>query len=387
MPITPSVQQDFLDLVDRVTPESFILPLKNVGPGYEAFQADAQVKARVSLAISRLDLVAFIQDAPAGAFATATVSLTRAAGGAAMTVKAGSVFTTSNGGRDFVLVTDVPFAMNDAGPHTATVQAVRRSYQWNVPGPVTTASGQVLPGDIDTIKNLIEDPVFSDTTVQMTQTTDATGGAPPALAQLGADRAITQNPGESTLQFRQRIRQLPDTVSPAAIKRALTNFFAPFPGVSFDFIETWQPTYQEAFDCPSPNPGTPTFLATIPTTIDTNLFVFDDTRPAYPPFRNRWLDENDYRGAFIVTVPNLAAISDYGMAYDDTAETPAALTTVNGKRSVNAYDVPRSNFPGELQGAFDGFDTGKASVYKGLFDTLEAIKGGGVTIEIVLQGT
>lgn len=373
MPLTPSTQSDFLDLVDRVTSPSYLEPLKVVGPGYEVYQQDAAVKARVSLAVSRLDRVAYILDAPTGSFAQCSVNLSRAAGGPAMTVKAGSIFTTSNGGRDFVLMQDVPFGNNDPGPYAATVQAVRQSYQWNVPGPVTTASGDTLPGDIDTVKNLIEDPVYSDTTVVVEQLNDATGGAPAALAQLGKDRGLVQNPSESSDQFRARVRTLPDTVSPGAIKRALARFLSPY--TTWRYVETWEPEIVGCWDAPGSD---------LIGTFDPTNFVYDDDRQQ-PPFRGRWLDENFYRAAFLVIVDDFGPLADFGMAYDDPGDAPADFENPLGQRSVSAYDVP-TGYTHEQIGAYDGQDYQKQAVFLGLYQLLKSIKAGGVAFSIELAG-
>lgn len=385
-PLVSFSQQDFIDLVERLLPSDYWQPLISPGPGFEIYRAQAAIGARASLAIGNFQQAAFILSAPDGGLATAAVLFSRpTATAGAVTIKAGTVVQSTTYGRQFQLLFDVVFGAGDLSM-PGTVQALFPGEQWNVKGPYQTAGGQKVPGEIVTVVNWILSPAYGDTTLTVAQTADASGGVSSVLNQQGADRGFTRRPGEVAAVFRQRIRTLPDTVSPSAIRNAIAFFSANYPGTTWDFIETWQPTYQEAFDCPSPNSTTPTYLASIPGTINTTLFVYDDPRPAYPPFRNRWLSEDDYRGAFIVTVPNLAAIRDLGMAYDDTAETPAALLTANGARAVNAYDVPQTNFASELQGAYDGMDYAKAAVYVGLFQSLESIKAGGVLVEIVLQG-
>lgn len=381
-------QADFLALVGRNLPPEYLQPLISPGPGYEIYQAEASIGARVSLAIGNFQQASFILSAPDGGYAVAQVLFSRVnANAGAVTVNVGTIVQTSTYGRQFSLLFDAVFGATDLTA-AGIVQALFQGEQWNVKGPYQALDGEVVAGEIDQIFSWLQTPSYGDPTITVSQTADAVGGVSSVLNQHGKDRGFVRGVGEQTDVFRQRVRALPDTVSPSAIRHALAYFSANYPGTIWDFIETWRPTYQESWDVPSPNFGTPTYQGTIPINIDTNLFVYDDPRPPYPPFRNRWLDEDDYRGAFIITVPVLAAIADLGMAYDDTATGPTGLETVNGARAVNAWDVPSTvtDSSGELQGAYDGQDYAKNAVFTGLFDSLEAIKAGGVVVEIVLQG-
>jgi hypothetical protein len=102
-------------------------------------------------------------------------------------------------------------------------------------------------------------------------------------------------------------------------------------------------------------------------------------------FYNRWLDDVEFRGAFIIVVPLLTAVSDVGMGYDDTASVPAAFNTTAGRRACTAYDVPNT-LTAELQGGYDGFDLSARAVYFALNQTLQKIKAAGVAAIIELQG-
>lgn len=383
-PVIGLSQQDFLDMLDRLLPFEYLSPLKSPGPGYEIYQFEAAIGARVSTAIARFEAASFIVSAPDGGYAQATVAFSRpTAAAGAVTVKAGTVVETTLFGRQFVLLADVPFGATDL-VQFGTVQAVHQGEQWNVKGPYYTAGGELVPGEISTIVTWVQSPPFGDASITVAQAVDAVGGLSSVLNLHGADRGFTRNPNEPATVFRQRVRTLPDTVSPGAIQRVLAQYQATYGG-TWDFVETFSGSFQEAFDCPSPNPGVPNYSTSIPSSINTNLFVYDDPRPPYPPFRNRWLDITNYRGAFIVTVPVLPAIADLGMAYDDTAEIPAGTLTVNGARAVSAYDVPAS-LASELQGAYDGVDYAKNAVFVGLYQTLQKIKAAGVLVDIELQG-
>lgn len=374
-------------------------------------------------------------------------------------------------------------ASPDAAAQAIPVIATQPAFEFNVPGPVTTARNELLLGEIDFIHQLITTPPFPDNgtpDITVAQVDRGTCGRPPMLDALGADRGLPRAPGETDDSYRQRIRTLPDVVTPDAIIRVITGilgqigtvttwpFDAPTSPLFFDYIETWYRTYQTAFDCPSPNaPGSTTLTAdltavattavvsstvgftapdgiltiegeqmtytgltgtsftgltrgvngttaaahasgfavaqppvpgyqpTIPAGLDPDLFAYDPD-PPYPPypFENRWLSEEDFRGAFIVVVPNYPAITDVGLGYDDTAINPAGLLTYNdagtniGYRSTGAYDLTDAFVPPPTfsAGFYDGFDLGKQAVYKGLWDNLQLVKAAGVLSIIELQG-
>src|SRR5512144_1017535 len=60
-------QADFLALIDRLLPLSYLDPLKNVGPGYELYKATAKLFERASIAVGRLECEQFILSATGGA--------------------------------------------------------------------------------------------------------------------------------------------------------------------------------------------------------------------------------------------------------------------------------------------------------------------------------
>lgn len=259
------------------------------------------------------------------------------------------------------------------------VRATSIGYEWNVPGQVIAADGEVLPGEIDTMDILVEDPPLGDPTITVVQIIDTTGGRDAALDSLGADRGITRLSGENDDAYRARARQLPDTISPDAQQRLIQIVLGPI-HATFDYIETWSTLYQTCYDAPpDPIPGT---------LYNPNLFVYDDPDLDAYPFRNRWMDESDYRGGVIVVVENVQPLRDVGMVYDDTASTIMDLVSseTGGVRSPCAYDVP-SNFGfGVPQGSYDGFDPDRDALYKGLYDALQSAKAGGTSVTVELRG-
>jgi hypothetical protein len=418
-PVVQHAQAYFLGVFDRIMDANWIAPLKTgAGSGYEMLQAYAAVGARISSAVSRLEQGAIIMFATGGALATGTVEFLRpSAAAGAVIVKAGTVITTSKGGRDFVTTQDAVFGALDLGPIAATVQAVAPGWQWNVRGRVVTSRGETLAGEIDTIRHFVQTapaaptvPTFIDPTIIVQQIVDTQGGADPMLDGLGEDRGVIRHVGELDPAYALRIRTLPDTVSPDAIVRAMTAFFAPY-GMQVAFEELWDVRYQTCFDAPSPNAGSPTYLPQIDPgsphydpnwnpNYDPNLFTYDDprlawdpndpTRPANAlPYFNRWLDELEARGAFVVAVPNFPTLEDWGMVFDDTATTQTdqevVVGTMLGHRGTAAYDMP-SDITGVFHGFYDGVDVQKNAIYAAFWQLIQDISAGGVGALIELQG-
>lgn len=373
-------QSYYLDLFDRIMPADYISTIEATpNGGYELFTAIATVGSRASRAVERFECGSYFIFAQGGACATCTVEFYRetiAAG--AVTVKAGTIVSCSASGRRFRLTSDVFFSNASVGPETGVVQAVLYGWEYNVTGARTTARGETLPGEIDTIYTLIEDPAFGDPSIAVRQIVDAEGGRGQELDLLGADRGIARAASESDERYRLRCRSLPRVVTPRAIRESVLELYAPF-GVEPQFIETWQQTYQEFYDAPQTTfPLHPEY--------NPNLFVYDDPRPS-TPFRNRNIDSVEQFATFIVVVPSLSPCQDNGLAYDDPATSPSQLNSPYGRRSLGAYDIP-ADFDQTIAstGFYDGDDSGANAVVKGLYSLLQDIKLGGVTAIVELQG-
>lgn len=371
-------QDDLLALLARLLPTSYLDPIRVLGPGYELFEATTKVFERISLAVGRLECDMFIRTASGGAFATVQVNFVRdinAAG--AISVKAGTIIVTSKGGHQFVIQQDAEFTGPGLFTLNVEARAVAQGFEYNQPGQRVTLGGETLGGEIDVIDLPIQNPVYGDPTIRVQHIHDASGGKPAMLDALGYDRGIVRAPGEQDGPYAARVRALPDTVSPDAIVRLLTRLLDPYGG-GWQFIETWHASYQTCWDAPStsfPFPGDE---------FNPNLFCYDDPRPP-TPFRNRWLDEEEQFGTFIVVVPNYSALRDFGMAYDDPADNLAQHQTAIGQRAYSAYDVD-FGFAVGLAGAYDGYDIGKAAVYKSIYDNLQETKAGGIVAVVELEG-
>lgn len=379
-PVDALPQQHFLDLLDRLLPDHFLEPLKSPGPGYEILQAEAAVGARLSQAVTHFAKDAYILSSSGGSKATGVVEFYRPtanAEGITVTILKGTVVRSSFGGRSYKTTLDAVFPFDELGPIAVTVEAVFQGYEYNEPGITVTADGSALDGEIDTIVTLVEEPPVGDITFQVRHPSATFGGSDAALDLHGKDRKILRGVGEADEPYRNRIRSIPDNISPNAIDRTLQQLLLPF-NVSYSFIETFEIGYQTCWDAPAdPIPGSQ---------YDPSTFVFDDNRNLVP-FRNRWLDENEMRGAFIVTLPKFGPLNDYGMAYDDTGITADDFVNEFGSRSLSVWDAPFDLAFGFLLGCWDGFDLTHAASVKTLYETLQNIKAGGIAAVVELEGS
>jgi hypothetical protein len=261
-------------------------------------------------------------------------------------------------------------------------------YTWSqLPFVPTAADGTPLPRDIDTISALVTDPPYGDPTITVVQVAQAAGGVSSDLDQLGIDQGMPRRAGELDVPYRARLRQLPDVVSPAAIKRAIR---AAFPTTPAFFIEVWETAFQTCYDVPN--------IADLPASSPladpavNSCFFYDDTRgpggPRVPEpsgFYGRWLDENTERGTFIVVVPN-SGVLDRGVYYDDPNSTSGATaSSYVGQVAQRAWpfvDLTSAANVSILSGFYDEASGGAqplAATYVGLYAILAEIKAAGVT--------
>lgn len=370
-------------LYERLLPYDYLYPLETTGPGFELLQAFAKIGERTSLAAYRLDQDLYSITANAESFASVEVELFRSltSASAAFTQQVGTLVETTEGGRKFRLLQDAVFSTVDVGPITVPAQALFASYQWNVLGQEITPDAEVLAGEISKVVFPVQNPPFAEPFIRVRQIQTASGGSSAMLEQIGLDRGITRSTGESIDAYRYRIGALPDTVSPAAMKRNLDLIWLPI-FETYAFIETWDVSYQSCYldDMPAP-------IAPISgSDFDPTTFVYDDPRPT-TPFRNRWLDEIEFRGTFIVILPKLTSIFQRSIATDDVADDSADFLTALGQRACPAFDLDGDlSDVSILTGFFDGYDVQANAYYKSTFDTLQQIKPAGVAAILELEG-
>lgn len=370
-------QQELLDLLDRLYPQSYLEPIKVPGPGYELYKGMARLWERVSLAVGHMECGQFILTESGGGSANAPVVFHRQnADAGAVIQKAGTVVSASKSGRRYVLQLDTAFGPTDLTTPTVIVRAEAQGYEYNVRGQRVTARGEIVVGEIDTISLPLQDPPYGDPTIQVQQFLDASGGVPAQLDALGHDRGIDRTPSEPDSAYGTRIRALPDTVSPGAIRRLLGRLLAPYTAQPFRVIETWDDRLQTCWSAPPDN-------LPLPSTFDTNTFVWND--PRRTPYRNVWLSGTFERGAIIVVLPNLFPILDFGGVWNDPAVVADDLRSPSGQRALSAWSLPQ-DFSG-LSWAWSGYDAVRDSIYKGIWDSLLEILAGGVALAFVLEGT
>lgn len=372
---------DLLDILDGFFPDSYFRPIRDVGPGYEVYQALAGMLDRIQLAIARTDADAFLVSAAGAGGATGTALFSRPTHDAgAVTMKAGSIVRASVNGAPFITVADAVFGSTALGPISAPIVALGYGYEYNVPGKFTAPNGDVDPGAIDTIDLPLLDPAFGDQTIVVTNDDATTGGRPASLDMHGEERNLPRYTNESDPAYLARMQMVTDTVSPGAIRRQVRRYVFPT-GLAWNAFENFDQAYQECWDAPSQDdpPASTDSLDYNP-----NLFVFDDPRADYPTI-NRWLGVQDFVGAFTVQVERPPWIEDWSMAYDDTGATmDSDQTSPLGRRSVSAFDVPITLPQPSMPGFYDATDFGIDDFLSGLLEMLDRTKAYGVLATVIV---
>jgi len=253
-----------------------------------------------------------------------------------------------------------------------------------------------------------------------TNAASPSGGKIGVLDELGKERGIYRNAGETDTSYRKRVANLPDVVSPGAITRAANRAVTPYglnaclrevgsakyPGWFYDAVSDaysgWYdmdcqvvggmgiPPFRPGQRVAQINPttgaivyGTPVFDFALMGTYTwifrgianrtgdflpgvliydpdgTDWFVPGSVQGALDPantFRV-YLDLLESRAFFFLAVPFLP-LGEFGFGWDDAL--------------VCAYDAsPMSNF-------FDGYPYGTAGIYSTVWKQIEAVRAGGV---------
>lgn len=175
-----------------------------------------------------------------------------------------------------------------------------------------------------------------------------TGGATAMLDHAGYERGIGRSPGESDDLYRERIVQLPDTVSPNAIKRAMNRVLAPYgiegclrePGE----LETFQGLFYD-----TPNLSGP--------------YAYAYDLPETPEHRFKVaLDLSEFRGFMFITLPRIG-LGDFGCGYDEGG--------------LPFYDAS----PFEV--FHDGYPVTQGEIYRNVWNAVEKARAGGVGFVIL----
>ena len=357
----------------RVTPDS----------GYEIFRGYAATSAELSAVRARLGQGVTVVFATGGARARGDVSFYRADTSAgAVVVKAGTRVRTSTTRREYVLLTDLIFTVADTGPHVGTVEAIEVGAVYNLPAPFNRSTTEVVEGAIDTIAALSTatssvDPTFVfDPFMRCAQAGAVTGGVDGYLDGLAEDVGTARAAGESDELLRFRIRSLPDTVSPAALRRALASVFESV-RVRAELVEVGAFEFQTCWDAPlDADPLVPTY--------DPTTFVFDDPRYVDFPWRNRWVSSVEERGAVYAVVAPVPVIADYTGHFD------AADLGAGDRLSATGFYEPFvwwERDDGAPDGTpLDGDDYALSALYVTAYDALYSARAGGVFVTLEQLG-
>ena len=366
---SPNDQEHFLSVLDGLYPPEWLDPIKETpNAGYEQLQASSAVGARVSTAISWFESDSLVNYATGGSYATGTVEFVRSEStNGAVTIAAGTIVRASNSGKDFVTQSSVSFGPTDLGPFAVSIQSIAVGYEFNLPGQVVTAGGEVIEGDIDTIQTYAVGSTF-DPNMQVVQLLPTSGGVDAALDAIGRDIDIRRVPGESDKVYRHRITTSPDVVTPAAIRRGITPILAA-QGASASILEVG-------------TSGLPGFFFDAGSSADavqnpSNNYAYDmdpTQRPA--DLFKCILSPSEFRGFFLVEVPRLG-LGEFGFPFDGT--------------STDAYPY-RNAFDGSSSDAvacldfFDGYPAQDSIYYQSIYDTVDAKRAAGVGFDLVLTG-
>lgn len=203
---------------------------------------------------------------------------------------------------------------------------------------------------------------FSEVGFSVSQPALMSGGATAFLDAIGADRNTPRLANETDEEYRGRLCNLADIISPAAIIRICEAILSPF-GISCVLKET---------RCINPNPTDPRFACLSGFIFDTvGDFHYQNKRPvltnAYdldPQFAADngfvWVDLIDAFRYFLLCI-GTGNEGEFGFAYDDAG--------------TNPYDADVNNF-------YDGFPIGYFSAVSQLWNTVNDARAAGVAFEI-----
>jgi len=173
-------QQDILRLFDRLLPDYYIEPLKSPGPGYEYLQAVAKMVSRISEASAHMASGSYAGSATGGrrAYATVEISRNNSVFGE-VTLLRGTLVSTEDG-YYYQTLNDLTFGATEIGAKLVEVEATARGWDWNKPGPITSAGGESVPGSITKLASAVVpvsgvfDPTFQVRQVSPTSITPHT---------------------------------------------------------------------------------------------------------------------------------------------------------------------------------------------------------------------
>jgi hypothetical protein len=366
-PVVGYSEAALLAILERSYPAGYLAAMR-LSPtgGYELIQAAAKTLRRASDAVAELYCCSLLAFAHGPAFSTGLVEFFRlTADEGAITIRAGTHVRTGRTGRRYVTASDAVFGALDLGPVTVQATAIEPDQTYDVPGVVITAGGEAIAGEIDEIAELGAGSGF-DPNMQVRQMAAFVGGRTPCLDGLGEDVGVPRFAGESDDRYRLRILQRPDTVSPDAIERGLDLLLGPL-GLHACLRQVGTERLPGFFYDAGSSSDSPQ--------VPTNNYAYDMDFTVRPADRYKLLlDIGTFRGFFVVGVPAIPDIAEFGMFYDTATTDTFPLQ--------NAYDTTS---PTAQNVAYDGFSTLNSSIYQAIHSMLDEKRAAGVSFELLLD--
>lgn len=257
--------------------------------GSETYRAYARQFERVMSRVAEAAESVFILQATGSSRATALVEITRTDTTERVGWREGQLVCQTRWGIRYESAADVEFGVGVDTLEDVPIRAelsgwdgnvdVRDIARWALPTGVDRKT-QInwLPGVTESAKDTflaevdegfdwrLLDPTLDAAWIHAT--TDAAGGSLATLDMLGQERGLMRTEGEVDTVYRRRIRTLPDTVTPAAILRAVETYLEGL-GVTVELLEPWEYGFafgadpEGAFETGGPFVTSPSFLILI----------------------------------------------------------------------------------------------------------------------------
>lgn len=246
-----------------------VYPATPSPPNFDPTIVVEQATAASGGAAPMLDAVGEDRGIPRNISGITTAAVSRS-GSNAITLLPGSVFSTFDGFR-YQTTAAISFEAGDLGPKFVPVSPLFLNTKANV-----------LP------LSVVIAPVWGTAETDVLSVTSAT----PQF--------------ESDTDYRARVAALPDTVTPAALRRALTNVLRNVleaAGKTYGYREIWDLRYQTAYDFPINQTLTKANINVSVPAFSGNIFVYDYANP--DALSNRYLAGNLERGVIVVRLPPL----------------------------------------------------------------------------------
>lgn len=217
---------DILALITRTVDASWLDGIQSSADGVAMLNALAAIGAEVSRCVDDGAAAPTIYAAPGGHPGAITLTLTRSLTTNAVVVPAGYVFRTTAG-----VQLRVPYDVAvPAGVATIylTLETVRSTEAVNTWDDFTFTAGATGSAISDAASPLVVDapgyllgPPGTTVNTVVTTSTNIYGAMADWLSAIGNERGTIRYAGEAEADYRRRIRNLPDNITPIALARAM----------------------------------------------------------------------------------------------------------------------------------------------------------------------